>query len=91
LTKAQRINACIRACAGIPDDVISDPGYSIKAELDTLDNQIEMRTKAEQERDELLAALKKISVLSGSSNRYIDDYGEIARDIIAKIEVENEI
>ena len=45
---ADRIVACVNACAGIPIDVLTEPGYSIKAELDNLDAQIESRIKAER-------------------------------------------
>lgn len=37
---ALRIAACWNACVGIPDEVLEAPGYSIKAELDSLNKQI---------------------------------------------------
>ena len=38
----------------------------------------------EAENAELRAGLKSIAALTASPNRYIDDYGEIARAILAK-------
>jgi len=52
---ARRIVACVNACAGIPDEVLTAPDYSIKAELDTLDEQIARRLNAEEERNRLYA------------------------------------
>lgn len=61
---AHRIVACVNACAGIPDEVLDAPGYSIKDELDSLDAQITGRMKAERERDRFraqLAALEEVA------------------------------
>lgn len=61
---AERIAACWNACAGIPDEVLAAPEYSIKAELDSLDAQIAGRMKAERERDQYrarLAALEEVA------------------------------
>lgn len=52
---AIRIVACVNACAGIPTEVLSAPDYSIRAELDTLDEQIARRLNAEDERNRLYA------------------------------------
>lgn len=52
---AIRIVACVNACAGIPTAVLTAPGYSIKTELDTLDEQIARRINAEEERNRLYA------------------------------------
>lgn len=52
---ARRIVACVNACAGIPIEVLTAPEYSIKAELDTLDEQIARRLNAEEERNRLHA------------------------------------
>jgi len=57
---AERIVACVNACKGIPTEVLSDPEYSVKQELDSLDAQIESRIKAEKERDELKGLLKDV-------------------------------
>lgn len=61
---AHRIVLCINACAGIPDEVLTAPGYSIKDELDSLDAQIAIRMMVEQERDRFrarLAALEEVA------------------------------
>lgn len=55
---ARRIVACVNACAGISNEVLEAPDYSVKAEFDSLDAQIQGRVKAETQRDELLAVLK---------------------------------
>lgn len=44
---ARRIIACVNACAGLPLSLLEIPGYSIKAELDSLDEQIRLRMAAE--------------------------------------------
>lgn len=54
---ALRITLCVNACAGIPTDVLSVPGYSIKAELDTLDTMVDMKCKAEKELRDLRTKL----------------------------------
>ena len=59
MNHAERMNACFRACAGMSDTILSDPEYSITAEIDSLDDQINGRLKAEAERDEMLAALTR--------------------------------
>jgi|LSQX01.3.fsa_nt_gb hypothetical protein len=48
----KRINACVRACEGLPTELLADPEYSIKAELDTLDEQIAKRLEAESKLSE---------------------------------------
>jgi len=53
-------------------------------ELADLDRQINLRMKAEAENQRLREALGKISLLSGKSGRYIDDYGDIARAALGK-------
>ena len=45
--RGHRASICVRACEGLPDSLMEMPGYSIKAELDSLDAQIERRIKAE--------------------------------------------
>lgn len=42
-----RASICVRACEGLPASLLEMPGYTVKAELDSLDAQIEMRIKAE--------------------------------------------
>lgn len=64
LDNARRIVACVNACAGIPNEVLEAPDYSIKAELDRLDAQIAGRMRAERERDQIrarLAALEEVA------------------------------
>lgn len=56
---AKRIAECVRACEGIPSSVLSTPGYSIKAELDNLDEQINMRLRAEQRLSAVLASIDR--------------------------------
>lgn len=43
----RRAIACVNACAGLPLSLLETPGYSIKAELDSLDEQIRLRMAAE--------------------------------------------
>jgi hypothetical protein len=64
-----RIVACVNACVGIPTEVLSDPNYSVKQELDSLDAQIEARIKAEKERDELKAENDKLNARINAISR----------------------
>lgn len=48
MTHAERMNASFRACEGLEDAVLEDRNYNIKAELDTLDDQIMLRLVAER-------------------------------------------
>jgi hypothetical protein len=48
IANARRIVACVNACSGIPLEVLESPGYSVKAELDSLDEQIRLRFEAEK-------------------------------------------
>lgn len=43
----RRAIACVKACEGLPLSLLEMPGYSIKSELDTLDEQIRLRKAAE--------------------------------------------
>lgn len=58
--RGHRASICVRACAGIPDELLEDPEYLIKPELDNLDTQINGRLELLQQRDELLTALKSV-------------------------------
>lgn len=69
---AERIAACWNACAGIPDEVLAAPGYSIKDELDSLDAQIAGRMKAERERDQLRARLAALEDIATAVDADID-------------------
>jgi hypothetical protein len=55
---AQRIVACVNACRDIPQEILEQPDYSIKAELDSLDEQIQKRMKAEDRVKELEAFIR---------------------------------
>lgn len=60
---ARRIVACVNACAGIPDSILSDAakdGVPV-GQIEHLMMLIDKRRTAEQQRDELLAALKAIA------------------------------
>ena len=69
---AKRIVACVNACAGIPDEVLTAPDYSIKAELDTLDEQIARRLNAEEERNRLYARLLALEEVATGVDADID-------------------
>lgn len=69
---AIRIVACVNACAGIPTAVLTAPGYSIKAELDTLDEQIARRINAEEERNRLYARLLALEEVATGVDADID-------------------
>ena len=69
---ARRIVACVNACAGIPDEVLTAPDYSIKAELDTLDEQIAWRLNAEDERNRLYARLLALEEVATGVDADID-------------------
>lgn len=69
---ARRIVACVNACAGIPDEVLTAPDYSIKAELDTLDEQIARRLNAEEERNRLYARLLALEEVATGVDADID-------------------
>lgn len=43
MTHAERMNASFRACEGLEDAILEDRNCNIKAELDTLDDQITLR------------------------------------------------
>lgn len=55
---ARRIVACVNACEGLPNELLEGPDYNIKAELDTLDDQIAGRLKAEEEAEIAIKAGK---------------------------------
>jgi len=76
---AKRIVECVRACEGIPSSILSAPGYSIKAELDNFDEQINMRLRAEQGRDALLAVAKELSKSGKEWYGYAVPIGVIGR------------
>ena len=69
---ARRIVACVNACAGIPIEVLTAPEYSIKAELDTLDEQIARRLNAEEERNRLYARLLSLEEVATGVDADID-------------------
>jgi hypothetical protein len=60
IVDARRICACVNACRRIETSVLESDGYSIKAKLDSLDEQINGRMKAEQHRLDLLETLWEI-------------------------------
>ena len=53
-----RESECVKACEGIPSSILSTPGYSIAAELDNLDQQINLRFRAQQQAMDLSDAIK---------------------------------
>lgn len=59
---ARRVVACVNACAGIPLSVLEKPGYSVKSELDTLDDQIEKRLRVEQWLKNIMEIMGKVEV-----------------------------
>ena len=50
---AEHIVDCANACRGIPQSILEQPDYSIKAELGSLAEQIQKRMKAEERVREL--------------------------------------
>lgn len=64
IANARRIVACVNACRGISNEILEDPEYLIKKELETIDDLVNLREKAESERGEMrvrLAALEDIA------------------------------
>lgn len=55
-----RIVACVNKCAGIPQELLEQPEYSIKAELDNVDEQINLRCEAEEYIEELNEYIKQL-------------------------------
>ena len=58
---ARRIVACVNACSGIPLEVLESPGYSVKAELDRLDDQIRLRFEAEKNVSDYRREIEKLN------------------------------
>lgn len=58
--KLTREELCVKAFEGIPDSVLESEGCSFKAELDTLDFQIERALKAENKIKEISIKLGEI-------------------------------
>ena len=58
--RGHRASICTRACSGIPDSLLENPEYLIKAELDSLDSQISMRLKTEELLNQSIEHLEKI-------------------------------
>jgi len=50
-----RSEMCIRACTGLPDSLLEEPSYFIKAELESLDGEIMRRIRAENQLKEILS------------------------------------
>jgi PAS domain-containing protein len=58
-TSSANILLCVNACRDIPQAILEQPDYSIKAELDSLDDQIQKRMKAEERVRELEAFIRE--------------------------------
>lgn len=68
---ARRIVACVNACRGISNEVLEDPDYSIKAELDSIDELFRLRKEAEKNIADYRAEIDTLnnhirSILAGS-------------------------
>jgi len=57
---AYRAIVCVNKCAGLPQELLEQDEYSIKAELDSLDEQIELRMKAEKHIEELNVYIQQL-------------------------------
>lgn len=71
IANARRIVACVNACRGIPIEVLEDPEYSIKSELDSIDELYRLRKKAENNLADYRAEIETLnnrirSLLAGS-------------------------
>lgn len=60
IADVKRVCACVNACAGLSNELLEQPEYSIKSELDSLDEQIAMRLKAEKHIEELNEYIKQL-------------------------------
>lgn len=56
----RRIVACVNACAGLSNKLLTTEGYSLKEELDDLDAQIGLRLAAERYIKELEARITEL-------------------------------
>ncbi|MCD1654735.1 hypothetical protein K7J14_08450 [Treponema zuelzerae] len=88
---ALRVVACVNACRGISQEILEDPEYLIKKELDSIDEQFSMRKKSEAERDELKKALFALEEAATAVESDIDtgapvEYGiERLRDELIRV------
>lgn len=69
---ALRIVACVNACSGISQDILEDPEYLIKKELESIDELFNLRKKAESELNEMRARLAALEDIATAVEADID-------------------
>jgi hypothetical protein len=77
---AKRVAACWNACIGLSTEDLEKNGFR-----QSVGKEITSRLEAQQQRDELLKALKELMRFNGSKHEYAS-IKELARDAIAKAE-----
>lgn len=96
-TNTHRILACVNACAGIPTERLEILDASdAKASVDSMLQWLDQRNAVTKQRNELLAALKKLvdrdlTIMSGFAHHGVISNQDVqdARAIIAKIEAQS--
>ena len=82
----RRVNACVNACAGIPIEVLkAHQSGGLPWRVSDQIEKLSDLANAEKQRDELLAALKEIVLISSDERIY-----RIASNAISKFEAKHD-